>query len=183
MIATRALRTAGLAALATEARDAARDRLLERWTGAAYRPTWAGGLNWGVSSGRAEDRAAVVAALEDAALAAVAEGIAPDDVVAALGGDGDAILGMATGGPAEESLAAAVHVAAVADSRLAGAGLVIFLVLIVAPTLLVAGTVAASVGELGVVSVSTGALVLVGSVAVLVVRRARRAIGNQSDAG
>lgn len=180
-IAEDAVRRARLDWLADEARSAARDRLIERWAGALYRPTWAGGLNWGVSTGRARDRAEVVRALEDAALAAVAEGHVDDEVLAALAGDADAILGMATGGPAEESLAAAMHVAAVAGSPAVGAGLIALLLVVIVPTVSLVIFGGAAAGDAGAVSVGLGALVLAGSIAVLAVRRARRALADAPD--
>ena len=174
--AEEAVRRADLAGLVGEARAMARDRLTERWAGGLYRPSWAGALNWGVSTGRAEDRAQVIWALEDAALAAVAEGLVDDRDLALLASDGEAILDMATGGPAEESFAVAVHVAAVARTPWVAVGLVAFLLLLVAPSSLLPG-----VGEPGALALGTGALVLAGSIAVVVIRRARRTPGGEAE--
>jgi hypothetical protein len=58
----------------------ARDQLFRAWSRRGYEPTWFG-LNWGRSLGRADDRARLVAAVEDAAVAAVvADLLSPDDV-------------------------------------------------------------------------------------------------------
>jgi hypothetical protein len=48
-----------------------------------YEPTWFG-LNWGRSIGRADDRARLVAAIEDAAVADVVADLLPADDLAAL---------------------------------------------------------------------------------------------------
>ena len=58
----------------------AREQLFRAWSRRGYEPTWFG-LNWGRSLGRADDRARLVAAVEDAAVAAVvADLLSPDDV-------------------------------------------------------------------------------------------------------
>jgi hypothetical protein len=49
----------------------------------AYQPTWAG-LNWGRSLGTVEDRVAVAAAVEDAAIGTVALGLIPADAAEEL---------------------------------------------------------------------------------------------------
>jgi hypothetical protein len=57
----------------------AREQLLRAWSRRGYEPTWFG-LNWGRSLGRADDRARLVAAVEDAAVAAVmADLLSPED--------------------------------------------------------------------------------------------------------
>jgi hypothetical protein len=66
-----------------EAPGKARDRLFRAYAFRAYEPTWFG-LNWGRSLGRADDRARLVAAVEDAAVAAVVGDLLPEDDVAAL---------------------------------------------------------------------------------------------------
>jgi hypothetical protein len=100
---------AGLGQLVDDAVAEARERVLRRWTDGLYRPSWVGMLNWGVSLGRAADRLAVVAAIEDAALAAVVDGMVDPDDRETLALDADHLLGLATGGPAEESLATALR--------------------------------------------------------------------------
>jgi hypothetical protein len=61
----------------------ARDALFRSYSRRGYDPTWFG-LNWGRSLGRADDRARLVAAVEDAAVAAVVSDLLPDDDIAAL---------------------------------------------------------------------------------------------------
>lgn len=61
----------------------ARDALFRSYSRRGYDPTWFG-LNWGRSLGRADDRARLVAAAEDAAVAAVVAGLLPDEDLAAL---------------------------------------------------------------------------------------------------
>jgi hypothetical protein len=61
----------------------ARDALFRSYSRRGYDPTWFG-LNWGRSLGRADDRARLVAAVEDAAVAAVVADLLPADEVAAL---------------------------------------------------------------------------------------------------
>ena len=65
------------------ARRAAREMLFGAFARRAYDPTWFG-LNWGRSLGRADDRARLVAAVEDAAVAAALADLLPSDDVAAL---------------------------------------------------------------------------------------------------
>ncbi|HET9519766.1 MAG TPA: hypothetical protein VFO73_01830 [Candidatus Limnocylindrales bacterium] len=63
-----------------EAPVRARDALFASFARRAYDPTWFG-LNWGRSLGRAADRARLIAAVEDAAVAeVVADVLGPDDV-------------------------------------------------------------------------------------------------------
>ena len=61
----------------------ARDTLFRAYSRRGYDPTWFG-LNWGRSLGRADDRARLVAAVEDAAVAAVVADLLPAEDVAAL---------------------------------------------------------------------------------------------------
>lgn len=74
---------AGRVELVASAREAAREAVLTRYRDALFRPTWAG-LNWGLSSGRAEDQAALAIAVEDAAAAAVLEDVLDPDLAAGL---------------------------------------------------------------------------------------------------
>jgi hypothetical protein len=75
---------AGLGPLLTETRDKARTRVSRMYDRNMYQPTWAG-LNWGRSLGTIEDRVAVAAAVEDAAIGTVAADVAmPADVDALL---------------------------------------------------------------------------------------------------
>jgi hypothetical protein len=61
----------------------ARDQLFRAWSRRGIDPTWFG-LNWGRSLGRSEDRARLVAAVEDAAVAAIVADLVPEEDVVAL---------------------------------------------------------------------------------------------------
>ncbi|HUQ79087.1 MAG TPA: hypothetical protein VM427_09505 [Patescibacteria group bacterium] len=82
----RALDAARAARRADEARVAparARDAIVRAYSFRGYDATWFG-LNWGRSIGRAADRARLIVAIEDAALAEVVEDLLPADDVDAL---------------------------------------------------------------------------------------------------
>lgn len=83
----------GLGSLADTTRTAARDLVLRSYTNEMYQPTIFG-LNWGRSSGTVVDRAAIVLAVEDAALAAVVGDAVDADTLAALRGDYAFIVSM-----------------------------------------------------------------------------------------
>lgn len=74
---------AGLGALLDETREKARNRIIRMYDRNLYQPTWAG-LNWGRSLGTVEDRVAVAAAVEDAAIGTVAMDVAPPEDVEML---------------------------------------------------------------------------------------------------
>jgi hypothetical protein len=74
---------AGLGPLLDETREKARARVIRMYDRNMYQPTWAG-LNWGRSLGTIEDRVAVAAAVEDAAIGTVATDVAPAADVDAL---------------------------------------------------------------------------------------------------
>jgi hypothetical protein len=75
---------AGLGPLLDATREKARTRVIRMYDRNMYQPTWAG-LNWGRSLGTIEDRVAVAAAVEDAAIGTVAADVAmPADVDALL---------------------------------------------------------------------------------------------------
>ncbi|MFL5725764.1 MAG: hypothetical protein ACJ76W_07515 [Chloroflexota bacterium] len=81
----------------------ARDQLFRAWSRRGYEPTWFG-LNWGRSLGRADDRARLVAAVEDAAVAAVvADLVSPEDV-GALREPFDIASSMAGAGPSSNPI-------------------------------------------------------------------------------
>ena len=61
----------------------AREVIVNAFAFRAYDPTWFG-LNWGRSLGRSDDRARLLAAVEDAAVAAVVADLLSEDDVAAL---------------------------------------------------------------------------------------------------
>lgn len=74
---------AGLGPCLADAREQARTRVIRMYDRNSYQPTWAG-LNWGRSLGTVEDRVAIAAAIEDAAIGTVALDVAPPDVVETL---------------------------------------------------------------------------------------------------
>jgi hypothetical protein len=76
-------RDAGLVALVDDARERVRDYVMRVYATSNYRPTWIG-LNWGGSMGPVTDRLGTIAAVQDAAAAAVIEPFAPPDLVAEL---------------------------------------------------------------------------------------------------
>ena len=98
-----AARAAGRSALLAEARAGARDLVLRRYAAGTLHPTWVG-LNWGLSQGTADDRVAIVEAVQDAAAAAVVEDLVPDDVTRALALDAGHALGLSVGDAWEGSL-------------------------------------------------------------------------------
>jgi hypothetical protein len=77
----------------------AREVIVQAFSFRAYDPTWFG-LNWGRSLGRADDRARLLAAVEDAAIAAVVADLLPEDDVAALREPFERIASMAGTAPA-----------------------------------------------------------------------------------
>ena len=81
---TNAATAAGRAALLDEARARARTTIVQGFARRAYDPTWFG-LNWGRSLGRSADRAALIAAAEDAAAATVVEDVIDAEIVGDLG--------------------------------------------------------------------------------------------------
>ena len=74
---------AGLGPYLAETREKARAHVVRMYDRNAYQPTWAG-LNWGRSLGTIEDRVAVAAAVEDAAIGTVAMDATDADVVEEL---------------------------------------------------------------------------------------------------
>ena len=77
----------------------AREVIVRAFSFRAYDPTWFG-LNWGRSLGRADDRARLLAAVEDAAIAAVVADLLPEDDIAALREPFERIASMAGTAPA-----------------------------------------------------------------------------------
>ena len=80
----------------------AREQLFRAWSRRGYEPTWFG-LNWGRSLGRADDRARLVAAVEDAAVAAVVADLLSAEDVGALREPFEIATSMAGAGPVVES--------------------------------------------------------------------------------
>jgi hypothetical protein len=81
--AVSACEAAGLGRCLADAREQARTRVIRMYDRNSYQPTWAG-LNWGRSLGTVEDRVAIAAAIEDAAIGTVATGVSPPDIVETL---------------------------------------------------------------------------------------------------
>lgn len=81
--ARQAVDAAGLGHLADEAAAAVFAYMDRLYASGSYHPTWVA-LNWGLSTGPVQDRVAAAEAVQDAALATVAEGIASDAVLATL---------------------------------------------------------------------------------------------------
>jgi hypothetical protein len=98
-----AAEASGRSALLGEARAEARDVVLRRYGEGTLNPTWVG-LNWGISGGPAEDRAAIVVALADAASAAVVEDLVGPEITEPLSIDADHVLGLAGGAAYEGAL-------------------------------------------------------------------------------
>jgi hypothetical protein len=76
----------------------ARDALFRSYSRRGYDPTWFG-LNWGRSLGRADDRARLVAAVEDAAVASIVADLLSADDIAALREPFEIAASMAGAGP------------------------------------------------------------------------------------
>jgi hypothetical protein len=74
---------AGIADVLHASRSAVREHVARVFAGGGFRPTWAG-LNWGLSTGRAEDQAAVMEAVADAVTAEIVEPLAPAELVDGL---------------------------------------------------------------------------------------------------
>lgn len=102
--------TAAIAAGRLDELDDAADRASEVIVRAlsfrGYEPTWFG-LNWGRASARPEDRAVLVQAVEDAAMAAIVADLVPDDA-AELAGRFEIVASM-TGSAAAANPSSAVH--------------------------------------------------------------------------
>ena len=81
----------------------AREVIVNAFAFRAYDPTWFG-LNWGRSLGRSDDRARLLAAVEDAAVAAVVADLLPEDEVAALREPFERIASMGGTAPAANPL-------------------------------------------------------------------------------
>jgi hypothetical protein len=102
-VATAAADGAGRGGLLDEATAAARDVVLKAFAGAGFSGTWAA-TEMSVSVASASDRVAVVAALEEAAVAAVAEDVVDDDTLETLRATWDE-LGSSSAIPSPGSLA------------------------------------------------------------------------------
>jgi hypothetical protein len=111
-----AVRT-GRAVLVSEARDAAREAVMNRYSAGSFRPTFVG-LNWGISQGTIESRVAIAETLADAAAAAVVEDALDPEIAAALALDAESITNLAVGDASEGSLARAIRDPGDADLRL-----------------------------------------------------------------
>ncbi len=98
----------GRGVLVGEARDAAREAVLTRYSAGSFRPTFVG-LNWGVSQGTIESRVAIAETLADAAAAAVVADALDPEVVEALALDAASITNLAAGDASDGSLARALR--------------------------------------------------------------------------
>lgn len=103
-----AARRADRSALLGEARAAAAEVVMQRYSDGSLHPTWVG-LNWGLSQGTTEDRVAIVEALADAAAATVVADLVDRSVVEALGLDAGRVLRLAMGEASEGALAHSVE--------------------------------------------------------------------------
>lgn len=131
---------AGRHAAIVEAPVRARDALFASFAGRAYDPTWFG-LNWGRSLGRATDRARLIAAVEDAAVAEiVADVLDPDDVAAlrepfeiasSMVGTGPSASPSIEGSPARRVAVASAFGAGMLTAAAIGGGILAFLAAIV----------------------------------------------------
>jgi len=93
-----AARAAGRLAELEDAADRANEAIVTALSARGYEPTWFG-LNWGRALARSEDRAALVQAVEDAAIAAVVADLVPEDA-AALAEPFELVASMAGTAPA-----------------------------------------------------------------------------------
>jgi hypothetical protein len=93
-----AARAAGRLVELEEGTDRATAAIVGALSFRGYEPTWFG-LNWGRALARSEDRAALVEAVEDAAVAAVVADLAPE-VAAALAEPFELVASMAGTAPA-----------------------------------------------------------------------------------
>jgi hypothetical protein len=103
-----AARRTGRVGLVEEARAAARDAVIKRYSAGSFHPTFVG-LNWGLSQGRVEDRVAIAGTLADAAAAAVVEDALNPEIATELALDAAAITSLAAGEAWEGSLAQALR--------------------------------------------------------------------------
>ncbi len=118
-----------------DARRVVRDEMLRRLSSAGFQASFAG-VTWAASPARAADRARLVVAVEDAAVADVLDDLLGDDDLAALRARFDIVASMAgTGrsgvpnlGPNGASAAAAIAAATVVGAGTGGAGLIAGLV-------------------------------------------------------
>jgi hypothetical protein len=93
-----AARAAGRLDELDDAADRANEAIVKALSFRGYEPTWFG-LNWGRALARSEDRAALVQAAEDAAVAAVVADLVPEDA-AALAEPFELVASMAGTAPA-----------------------------------------------------------------------------------
>jgi hypothetical protein len=106
----RGIDAAGRAGRAAELRKLRRTLQHEafvRYDRAILRPTWLG-LNWGVSSGTSEDRVAIAAAFDEAAVLAISDDLLDEDDRDVLGWAPEVLLGSAAHAGDSGSLAHAL---------------------------------------------------------------------------
>lgn len=98
----------GRVALVVEARDAAREAVLTRYSAGSFHPTFVA-LNWGISQGTIENRVAIAETLADAAAAAVVADVLDPEIATAIALDATAITNLAAGEASDWSLARALR--------------------------------------------------------------------------
>ena len=103
-----AAKRTGRGVLVGEARYAAREAVLTRYSSGSFHSTFAG-VNWGLSQGTIETRVAIAETLADAAAAAVVADALDPEIAAALALDAAAITNLAAGEASEGSLAQALR--------------------------------------------------------------------------
>ena len=106
-VVTEAAEKSGRTALLDEARTAAREAVLNRYSAGSLHPTFIG-LNWSLSQGTVDDRVAVVEAVEDAAAAAVVADVVDPEVADALSVDAEHLVELSAGDVSDGSLAHAI---------------------------------------------------------------------------
>jgi hypothetical protein len=104
----------GREAMVAEARERARNVVIERYTAGGLHPTWVG-LNWGLSQGTVEDRVGIAEVLSDAAAAAAVADALDPEAYEALALPAEQIVGMAGGMASEGALGRALEAPADPD--------------------------------------------------------------------
>jgi hypothetical protein len=140
----------GRVVLVGEARDAAREAVMMRYSAGSLHPTFVG-LNWGISQGTIETRVAIAETLADAAAAAVVADALDPEVTDALANDAASIADLAVGEVSDGSLARALRDPEDSDLRLGP--MARRLRLVGAAVMVVASAVASGIGAMGAAAV------------------------------
>jgi len=146
----------GRGVLVGDARVAAREAVLTRYSAGSFHPTFAG-VNWGLSQGTIETRVAIAETLADAAAAAVVADALDPEIAAALALDAASITDLAAGEASDGALARALR-----DPGDPHLGLPRRLLVASTTVMVLAATVLSGVAALGavVVGVAVGARAL-----------------------